>query len=50
MATFSRLYPSTPRIVNPPYWQVFANPKSTPHSTPFAATLMGNSIWAKDNI
>jgi hypothetical protein len=36
-------------MVRPPYWQVFANPKSTVHKIPFAVTLIGNSIWAKDN-
>ena len=45
---FMRFTPSTPRMVNPPYWKVFAKPKNTNHNTPFAAAEMGSAIWAKE--
>ena len=41
---FMRLTPSTPRMVNPPYWKVFAKPKNTNHNTPFAAAEMGYDL------
>lgn len=47
---FSRFTPSTPSIVSPPYWNVFAIPKSMNHNTPLSSTEIGRAIWAKERI
>lgn len=48
--SFSRLKLFTPKIVNPLYWNVFANPKKINHNTPFVVAELSSDNWAKEAI
>ena len=50
MCSFTRLYPSVPRMVNPPYWKIFARPKNTVQIMPLVGVDSGRSIWANEMI